>query len=124
MYEYTATVDRVWDADSIHLTVDLGFGAKLAIKTRLLGVDAPELNTPEGKAARDWVRERVPVGTTVTVRTHKFPGDKYGRWLAEIVAPGLGDLRAALIASGRAVAYDGGARPVPGVYSLEQGATA
>ena len=110
MFEYRATIDRVWDADSIHLIVDLGFFATLAIKTRLLGVDAPELTTAAGKAARDWVRERAPEGQEVTVRTFRNPGDKYGRWLAAIEVPGLGDLATALIEAGHAVSYDGGAR--------------
>ena len=110
MFEYSARVERVWDADSIHLTVDLGFHASPAIKTRLLGIDAPELGTEAGKSAREWVRERVPEGQAVTVRTFRYPGDKYGRWLATIEVPGLGDLATALIAAGHAISYDGGAR--------------
>ena len=110
MFEYKARIDRVWDADSIDLTVDLGFRASLAIKTRLIGVDAPELTTKAGKAARDWVRERAPQGQEVTIHTFRTPGDKYGRWLAAINIPGLGDLAAALISAGHARAYEAGAR--------------
>jgi micrococcal nuclease len=105
-----AVVDNVWDGDSIHLTVDIGFNVDIAIKTRLLGADAPELSTPQGKVVRDWLRERVPEGTAVILRTFKYPGDKYGRWLAKIDAPGIGDVAEALIAAGLAVPYDGGAR--------------
>lgn len=126
-YISRAILDNIYDADSIWLTViledvdetiDFGFGITerrvrykpYPIRTRLLGWDAPELNQAGGLEARDWLRARIPVGTEVVVQTFKNPGDKYGRWLAIIQTPELGDVGSALGAAGHAVPYDGGAR--------------
>lgn len=105
MFEYRATVAKVIDGDTVDLVVSLGFHVSIAIRTRLLGIDAPEVSTPEGKAVRDTLRQMLPVGTAVTVQTQKHPGDKYGRWLARIVTP-FGDLAEWLVAGGMAVAYE------------------
>ena len=109
MFDYTATVTKVIDGDSIDLIVDLGFHISVAIRTRLLGIDAPETSTPGGKVARDRLRAELPVGTAVTIHTEKDPGDKYGRWLAKIDGP-MGDVADWMIAQGLAKAYFGGAR--------------
>lgn len=54
-YQYRATCARVVDGDTYHLDVDLGFHAGITIPVRLRGVDTPELNTAEGKAARAFL---------------------------------------------------------------------
>lgn len=118
MYTYSAIVTKIHDADSIHLDViledrEVDFGFFIyehrkkthPIKTRLLGINSPELGDPGGVEARDWLREKVPVGTVVSLETFKFPGDKYGRWLANITTPSLGDIGTALLDAGHAVLY-------------------
>lgn len=103
MFEYQAQVVKVIDGDTVDLLCDLGFHVRIAIRTRLLGIDAPELGTPAGKAARDWLTAELT--GACTVRTFRVPGDKYGRWLAVITHPVLGDVAAALMAKGHAAGY-------------------
>jgi micrococcal nuclease len=86
LYEFNATVRKVVDGDTFDFAVDLGFTVHVNIRTRLLGIDAPEVSTEAGRQVRDTLREWYPVGTPVTIRTFKASGDKYGRWLAEVSA--------------------------------------
>ncbi len=113
IYEYRATVASIYDADTVRLNVDLGFGIWTVKRAfRLAGIDAPELGTPEGLAARDYLRQMLPVGTPIVVITYKDQGDKYGRFLADLYgAPGeTTSINQHLIDAGFARAYDGGAR--------------
>jgi endonuclease YncB( thermonuclease family) len=87
MYLYNASVLKVIDGDTIDFNVDLGFKVHLKIRTRLLGVNAYEVNDTRGVAARDWVRAEFPIGKELVIETFKEPGDKYGRWLAIVPAP-------------------------------------
>jgi len=77
MYEYRARLIRVIDGDTVRLAVDLGFSAQMEMTVRLLDVNCPESNTPEGVAARvftiDWFDR---YGFDCTLRTHK---DRQGR---------------------------------------------
>lgn len=107
MFEYKATIARVIDGDSIDVIADVGFRVSVAVPTRVMGIDTPEISTAEGRAIRDLLREKLPVGSSVTITTKKLPGDKYGRWLAKIETP-FGDLSDWLIAGGMAKVYDGG----------------
>ncbi len=58
LYHYTCRVVRVVDADTLDVIVDLGFGIALGqhdlIRLRLAGIDAPEMQTPEGRAAKEF----------------------------------------------------------------------
>jgi micrococcal nuclease len=87
MFEYRATVTAVYDADTITVSVDLGFRCWLKkIKIRLYGIDAPEMRgveRPEGIVSRDWLRERI-LNKQVVLKTYKDKTGKYGRWLARI----------------------------------------
>ena len=114
MFDYTATIEQVVDADTLDLTVDLGFHVHLRQRVRLAGLDAPELRTPEGKAARDWVigwvNEFAP--DQVGVRTQLDKTEKYGRVLGVVYPlPDRGTtLNQALLNTGHARPYDGGKR--------------
>jgi micrococcal nuclease len=88
-YTYAATVVKVIDGDTIDLTMDLGFYVKYSIRTRLRGVNAPEVREEAGKMVREELRKLLPVGTPVLVTTYRDPTDKYGRWLAVIEKDGL-----------------------------------
>lgn len=107
LFNYRAKVKKVIDADTVDLYVDLGFHVSVAIRTRLMGIDAPEVSTAEGRTARDWLRRLLPEGTAVGVSTYKDPNDKYGRWLARIdITDPVGavyDLADMLVANGYAV---------------------
>ena len=52
MYEYKAYVEKVYDADTITVTLDLGFNTCLnKQKIRLSGIDAPEVRGDEKEEA-------------------------------------------------------------------------
>jgi micrococcal nuclease len=93
MYEYYATVVYVYDGDTFHADVDLGFRAHMKkLKFRMYGINTPELRggTEETKeaarAARDRLKELV-LGKQVKLYTHKDTTGKYGRWLATVHVP-------------------------------------
>jgi endonuclease YncB( thermonuclease family) len=113
MYEYHAVIRSIYDADTCRADIDLGFGIWTANQSiRLYGIDAPELGTPEGRVARDYLRTLMPVGSTVLLRTHKDEAEKYGRWLGQIWLHD-GDvlsINQQLVDTGHAKPYDGGAR--------------
>jgi endonuclease YncB( thermonuclease family) len=114
VFIYNATVTRVVDGDTLDLQLDLGFGVFTRQRVRLLGINAPEHNTDDGKKAIDfvtaWVAEH---GPQFTVRTQKDKKEKYGRYLATVLSD-TAELGQALIDAGLAVPYDGsGPRPVP-----------
>ena len=106
MYEYRATVLRIIDADTVHTRVDLGCDVRLDMTIRLWGINAPEMNTDAGKAAKAALVERMPVGTVVTLRTVKDRREKYGRYLGVFDLDGL-NLNLWLIAADHAVEYLG-----------------
>jgi micrococcal nuclease len=111
MYEYRAVVRSVHDGDSIRCDVDLGFGVILRDQPlRVALIDAPELGTDTGRAARDYLRQLLPTGCEVVIRTHKDKREKYGRLLAQITGLHGEDVTTALIAAGHGKSYDGGAR--------------
>jgi micrococcal nuclease len=114
MYEYRAVIRSVHDGDSLRADIDLGFGIWTRNQAlRLYGLDAPELGTDAGRAARDWLRLLLPLGTEVTIRTEKDRGDKYGRWLATVNHPMVPvSVNDAAVVTGHAKPWDGqGARP-------------
>ena len=84
MYEYKARVDKVVDADTLDLIIDLGFHTFVTKRVRLTDINAPERFTDHGKIATNFVKEKLPVGSVVLIKTKIDSTDKYGRVLAEI----------------------------------------
>lgn len=88
-----ATVLRVVDGDTLMLKLDLGWHISYEARCRLIGVNAPELDTDEGVAARLWVISKLsdagvhPIGSEhpdpVTLVSHAI--DKYGRPLGQVL---------------------------------------
>jgi endonuclease YncB( thermonuclease family) len=123
-FTYAATVERVVDADTLDVAIDLGFRIQFRVRLRVAGIDAPELHTAEGKEARLFVLDHLcteqpgtghPAACSfrpVVVRTYK--PDKYGRALADVqwveASGRTYDLAGELLAAGRAQLYTGGAR--------------
>lgn len=99
MYTYSATIDRIVDGDTFDAIVDLGFRVYVKMRFRLLGIDVPERFTPDGQIASAYVRDLLPVGTSVLLTSHLNKQDKYGRYLATIDLGGL-DLTQELLAKG------------------------
>ena len=95
-------VRRIVDADTLVIDLDLGWGTwKIGQKVRLLGIDAPEMSTAAGKAAREWLVAWLPLGTEVTVQSYAL--DSFGRVLGRVCYAGTGDLSEALLNAGHAV---------------------
>jgi len=103
MYEYAATILRVVDGDTVHAEVDLGLDIRVRVTLRLAGINAPEIGTPEGIAAKAWLVDQLGSGSLV-VRTVKDRREKFGRYLATLLVDGR-DLNQAMIDAGHAVAY-------------------
>lgn len=81
-YTYTASVERVIDGDTIVAQIECGFDTVIREKLRLRGIDCPEIDTPEGKKAKDFTAKKLPAGSSIIITTHK--DDKYGRYLADV----------------------------------------
>lgn len=81
-----ATVLRVVDGDTVRLLLDLGWHITLEANARILGINAPELNTPEGQAAKRFAADHLPVGAAVMFVSKQL--DKYGRPLGSITYHG------------------------------------
>lgn len=105
MYEYRGWVRSIYDADTLRIDVDLGFGVhKMSEPFRLFGINAPEIKAPGGVQARDWLRALLPLGTEVILLTSKDKKEKYGRYLATIYKGEL-NVNDAVLAAGHAVVY-------------------
>src|SRR4051812_19943147 len=79
---YPARIVSIHDGDTIHVDIALGFGLTFRADLRFLGIDTPELDTPEGRVSSAFVQAQLPIGALITV---VCPGtEKYGRQLAEI----------------------------------------
>ncbi|MBI4431333.1 MAG: thermonuclease family protein [Candidatus Omnitrophica bacterium] len=84
LYTYEADVSRVVDGDTIWMKIYLeGRGNRPWVKEklRLRDIDAPELKTPEGRAAKKFVEEQI-AGKRVLITTTK--PDKWDRYLSDV----------------------------------------
>lgn len=94
------TVESVHDGDSMRVRCQ---GNKPSQRVRIHQIDAPEIDQPYGKKARDILRELCPRGSVVTLAEHS--SDQYGRMLAEVSCGGK-NVNREMVASGAAWAYE------------------
>lgn len=113
--DYRAFVLSVHDGDTVaaRLSVRTVYSRQLSMTAeftetiRLDGINAPELPTLEGQAARDWLVAQLQAATmTITLRADLSKRDKYGRLLGRLI-DGTTDLNAAMITAGFAKPYAG-----------------
>ena len=104
-WTYPATVVSVVDGDTAHLVIDLGMRCSFTSRVRLAGINAPELRTATGPAARDYLASLLPVGAQVTFVSHSL--DKYGRPLGAVVLADGRDVSTLMLDAGQAVRYAG-----------------
>lgn len=113
LWNYRGTVAAIHDGDTLTVLIDLGFEMIYRRSVRLAGINAPEIATPAGIAARDFLRRIVPLGADARMTTERV-AEKYGRYLARVLVKRIDgsffDVSLAMIAAGHAVAYDGGKR--------------
>jgi len=91
MYTYKIKeIIKIYDADTITVVVDLGFGVTKTETFRLNRINAPEMRGEDkerGIVSRDWLRSKLYTAfdnTTIYVKTIKDNQEKFGRYLAEI----------------------------------------
>ncbi len=112
LYTYKAYVVRVIDGDTVVADIDLGFNTvRKNEHLRLIGIDAPENDTIEGKAVTSALRARIEgkelyICTTKTKRSGKEATGSFGRYLAEVYDGGE-SINQWLLATDMATAYGG-----------------
>lgn len=86
---------RVYDGDTLlDLVLDLGFNIQFQIKTRLYGINAPEVRGVEktqGIKSRDWLKEKMNTAfnnDSLFIESHRDQG-KFGRWLITVWGDGV-----------------------------------
>ena len=86
-YFYRAHVVSVYDGDTCHVDIDLGFGVWIKKETlRLHRINAPEIrgeSKEAGRRSRDYLRQLI-LDKDVMLQTIQDNKGKYGRYLAEI----------------------------------------
>ena len=93
MFEYSCTIVKVVDGDTVDVDIDIGFGVWLKKqRIRLYGIDTPESRTRDleekkyGLVAKAFVEASLPVGSTRKLTTVKDKTGKYGRILGKFKA--------------------------------------
>ena len=87
---FTPVSWRVYDGDTIlDLVLDLGFGVRMKIKTRLLGINAPEVRGPEKQRGLETklflghAMDKAFLSESLSLESHNKSG-KFGRWLITV----------------------------------------
>jgi len=113
MYEYSCTVDRVVDGDTIDVVLDLGFDIMFKSRVRLYGIDTPESRTrnkdekARGKMATAFLEDAINNGKQVVIQTKlKDSRGKFGRVLGDVVVDGI-NINQSMIDNYHAAAYFG-----------------
>ncbi len=86
LFTYPAAVMGVIDGDTFTAAVQLGFGFTTVQTLRLRALDAPEIETAEGREAKAFLEKALPRASSVLIRTHR--SDKYDRYLADVFVDG------------------------------------
>lgn len=82
LYTYNARAGEVVDGDTFHADIDLGFGIVVNRRVRFLKIDAPEIESAEGKKAKAHLEKLLTAGKNLVVL--KTSGeDQHGRPLVQ-----------------------------------------
>ena len=113
MYEYSCTVERVVDGDTIYVVLDLGFDILYKSRVRLYGIDTPESRTrnldekARGKMAAAFLKDAIDNGTKIVIQTKlKDSRGKFGRVLGDVVVDGI-NINQSMVDNYHAAAYFG-----------------
>lgn len=82
---YRGRVTSVTDGDTVQVELELGWGNFLREKVRLFGINAPEMPTTAGVAAKTFLQGQVASAPEIRFRSFKDKRDKYGRVLLELL---------------------------------------
>ena len=112
-YRYDAKLHEVHDGDTVTLDVDLGFCVSQRMHIRLYGINAPEINTDEGKASKSQLEHLLSTPGDLVLESIKDRADKYGGRYLGILRLGGVDINSKMVLAGYAKAWDGkGVKPV------------
>lgn len=100
-YVYRALVPRVIDGDTFVALVDLGFYASILVHVRLHGVDAPELRSAAGPAAKAFLVDLIEGKQLVLASFHD--DRSFERWVCDCWLDG-GSVAQKIIDSGHGIA--------------------
>jgi endonuclease YncB( thermonuclease family) len=90
LYTYAARAVRIVDGDTLNVEVNLGQTLWVRKKLRLRRINAPEVDTPEGKKAKEFVHRQLKGCPWVVIKTYST--DIYDRYLVDIFyLPGCDD---------------------------------
>ena len=81
LYTYAARVVKVIDGDTLKVEVKVG-ETDIGKKLRLRRINTPEIDTPEGKKAKDFVVKALKDCPWIVIKTYST--DIYDRYLADI----------------------------------------
>ena len=81
LYTYAAQVVKVIDGDTLKVEVKVG-ETDIGKKLRLRRINTPEIDTPEGKKAKDFVVKALKDCPWIVIKTYST--DIYDRYLADI----------------------------------------
>jgi endonuclease YncB( thermonuclease family) len=82
LYTYHARLLTITDADTLWVFIDLGFGITTVQQLRLRGIDAPEIASRDGQAAKRFVEREFKNLPEIIITSTK--SDKYDRYLADV----------------------------------------
>ena len=106
---FSGKVVSIYDGDTMKISIEDNNSKKI-VKIRFLGIDTPELkffNSTQGKLAyeaRDYLRNLIPIGTIVDIKTGQKEVDRNTRILGEVFYEGL-NINLELLTQGLAVMY-------------------
>ena len=98
IHTYKATLDRVVDGDTIHVTLDLGFEIRHKEILRLAKINAPEMSTVAGKKSAEVLQNILKDVPILVIKTNKT--DIYGRYIADVFFSESGETDLQKIADG------------------------
>ena len=81
MYYRKAKVLNVVDGDTFDAEIDLGFHINVHRRVRILGIDTPEMDTPEGEISKQALISLIG-NKNITLQSVKL--DSFGRSLATV----------------------------------------
>ena len=89
LFTYRASLLEFVDGDTIWLFVDLGFGFSSKQRVRLRAVNAPEINSRDGQAAKKFIERELKrvssaAGNSLIITTTKDRHDQWDRYLVDV----------------------------------------
>lgn len=83
LWLYKARVERIVDADTLIVLVELLNNQHQRVRIRLAGVEIPERGTKVEAVTRRYVTDRLKNAKTILIKTRGM--DRYGRYVADVL---------------------------------------